>query len=151
MIRGISNYSALTDLCGNETEWHCLSTVTDFVTPNAEAKIAHYFSKIKKPDLFYVSFKQANTALVFNTVFGDTLHAVLPLLFCKDKCMQQSPLDIAISPGNSQVRLSVSYPFLLVVDSDDTTIGNNPNVVDLRSGEIVFKTSGFGAMWMTAP
>lgn len=152
--RGISNYSASTDLCENESEdtaLRCLRSVEDFVTPSGQARVANYFSKEKDPDLFYISFKQANAAIIFDTIFGDTLHAVLPLLFCKNKCMQQSSLDISNIPENAQVRLSVAYPFLLVVDSNDVTTGNNPNVIDLRTGKIVYKSSGFGAMWMSAP
>ena len=149
--RGISNYSALTDICENETESHCLnSALPDFVNTKAQARVANYFSKLKKPDLFYVSFKQANTAIVFDTIFGHTLHAVLPLLFCKNECMQQTPLDIRASTEKTQVRLSPAYPFLLVVE-DDATNGNNPNVIDVRTGKIVYRTSGFGAMWMSAP
>ena len=148
--RGLSGYSASADLCENETkdDLHCFRGVEDFVNPLAQASIERYFNKTKITDLFHIEFKQTNTALVFNTVFGDTLHAVLPLLFCKDKCMQQTPLDIHTSPGNTQERLTVSFPFLLVVD-DELTEGNNPNVVDLRTGEIIFNSTCFGAMWMT--
>jgi hypothetical protein len=147
--RGISNFSASSDLCRNETEWHCLSDISDFVAPAARASVESYFKQIKTPDLFYVSFEQVNTAIVFNTISGDTLHAVLPLLFCKNNCVQQLPLNIGARPGIEQVSLLVAFPYLLVVD-DHNAIGNNPNVVDLRTGEIVFKSSGVGAMWMTA-
>ena len=151
--QGLSGYSASTDLCENETvdtNLHCSSGVEDFVNPLAQASVERYFNKTEITDLFHIEFKQTNTAILFNTVFGDTLHALLPLLFCKDKCIQQLPLDIRTSPGNMQVGLTVSYPYLLVVNDGDTN-GNNPNVVDLRTGEIVFKASGFGAMWMTSP
>lgn len=148
--RGLSEYSASTDICSLETEWRCVRDLSDFVTPKAEARIAHYFRKISDPELFYVSFKQTNTAIVFNTIFGDTMHAVLPLLFCKDKCNQQLPLNVSARPVNTQVRLTVAFPYLLVVD-DVVAVGSNPNVVDLRTGEIVFKPSGFGAMWLTSP
>ena len=145
--RGTSDYSALSDLCDNETEWHCLGAISDFLTPTIEASVVNYFGKTQERSLFYVAFNKIRTSIVFGSVFGHKYHAVLPILFCKNKCRQQSPLDISTRSGNTQVRLSVVFPYLLVVD-DDITNGNNPNIIDLRTGKTIYKSSGFGAMWM---
>ena len=52
--QGMSNYSALTDICMNETELHCLnSALQEYVNIRAQAKVKNYF-KTKK-DFFYVS------------------------------------------------------------------------------------------------
>jgi hypothetical protein len=86
-------------------------------------------------------YPSATNGVIFRTVMGDTLHATQPVFRVRD-----GQVGDAVELGAAkQMGFSAMDHYLLIADE---YTGNNPHVIDLKNGTIVFASRGHGSVWI---
>jgi len=124
-------------VCGEPETETCGETLPKSLWPPLRAA-----GNYAAADFAYLAPANGLMGLTFNTAMGDTMHTLKPLFLVPPDGDKLVPIKLHTM---QEVHIGRNGKYLLIDDGD---YGDNPIVIDLKTGRTVFSADGCDAVWV---